>query len=549
MRVAILTGADTESTRLSIANIASQPGVELAGIFLDTARPPFRRRVRNLRWNVRREGPGYVATKLIESVAQALDRLSDRIVPLAEVDDLLRRAFPHESFSLQELADRLRIPLVDAGNLNSPGAAASLAAAKADLGVVIGTRILKRSTFGVPRLGCINLHKGKVPEYRGLPPGFWELYEEADTAGVTVHFIDEGLDTGDIVATESVTIHPRETPVSLAGKLDAVGASLIAAAVADIAAGTAVRRPQPPHQGRARMMPTRAQRQALARRADHLAAAQESASHRIVKNLAYLLLYYSGAVPLLRRLRRASRGCIVLYHRVNDTSVDSLTASRRRFAEHLVLLRRHYRVRPSSWIADQVRAGGFLRPTTVAIHFDDTYEDVCEFAAPLLEAAGLPAASFISTGFLDTARPFAHDEAESPHQFRNMTSEQVRDLPHRGIEVCAHTVNHVDMGRVVAADGVKELREAKAVLEKLIGGPILAFSFPFGRPDNFRPDVAQWTRDAGYRAVFSASGGFITRKTTPWNIPRIGGYEANRALYLLFEIEGLALARLRARFR
>ena len=72
-----------------------------------------------------------------------------------------------------------------------------------------------------------------------------------------------------------------------------------------------------------------------------------------------------------------------------------------------------------------------------------------------------------------------------------------------------------------------------------------SFSFPFGRPENFRTDVAQWTRESGYDAIFSAHGGFITGKTTPWNIPRIGGYEGNRPLYLLFEIEGLALSSLR----
>jgi peptidoglycan/xylan/chitin deacetylase (PgdA/CDA1 family)/folate-dependent phosphoribosylglycinamide formyltransferase PurN len=498
---------------------------------------------------VRREGAGYVPARIMEVMVEATDALAARIVPRDEVDALLRRAFPDESFSLQELASRLGIPLIQAGNLNSAGAASQLAALDADLGAVVGTRILKRSTFGAPRLGCINLHEGKVPEYRGLPPGFWELYEGAATAGVTVHFVDEGLDTGDIVATDTIPIHPHETPISLGRKLDRAGAALLAAAVAAIADGSVLRRPQPSYRGPARTSPTRAQRKALAARSTHPAAdGDESALQRLVKNVCYLTLHYLGAVPLLRRLRRGSRGCIVLYHRVNDISVDALTASRRRFAEQLILLRRHYDVRPSSWLVDRIRRQERIEPTTVAIHFDDGYADVWENAVPLLEAAQLPAACFISTGFLDSTRRFAHDEAVSPHRFHNMTSDHVRALPSRGIEVGAHTANHVDMGRIEFGEAAQELLEPRAVLEGLTGAPVRVLSFPFGRPENFRTEVAHWTRATGYDAIFSAYGGFITEKTSPWDIPRIGGYEGNRPLYLLFEIEGLALSTLRGWF-
>lgn len=549
MRVAILTGSDTAAIRSAITAIAAQPGVQIAGVLLDTAVPTLRRRLRNLRWNVRREGLGYVPRRIAEAFADGIEALGNRIVPHTEVDALLRRAFPHEAFSLEQLTAMLGVPLVRAGSLNGEPAAAALAELRADLGVVIGTRVLRRSTFGIPRLGCINLHKGKVPEFRGLPPGFWEIYDGAECAGVTVHFIDEGLDSGDVVATDTVSIHPRETPISLARKLDGAGNALLARAVRAIADGTAERRAQAAFFGRARTSPTRAQRLELEARAPHLAAQTDGVAYRIAKNLLYLGLYGSGTVSLLRRVRHRSRGCIVLYHRVNDVSVDSLTASRRRFAEHLLLMRRLYDVRPTSWLIEQLRNGGRIDPTTVAIHFDDTYADVAEVAAPLLEAAGLPAASFVSTGFIDTARPFAHDAIESPHTFRNMTTEQVRALPSRGIEVYAHTVNHVDMGRVTRADAAIELGEARAVLERITGGPVRAFSFPFGRPENFREDVARWTREAGYDAVFSASGGFISPKTTAWNIPRIGGYEANLSLYLLFEIEGLGLSRLRDALR
>ena len=342
-------------------------------------------------------------------------------------------------------------------------------------------------------------------------------------------------------------IQPSETPVSLAKKLDVVGADLLARAVASIADGTVRRQPQPAYTGRPRTSPTRAQRRELAARIGGAADAQPGAGFRILKNLWHLGLFYGGIVHVVRRLRRRSRGTIVLYHRVNDLSTDVLTTSRRRFAEHLLCLRRYYRVRSSSWIAGQVGSGAFMDPTSVAIHFDDCYADVSESAAPLLQAAGLPAASFISSGFIDTDRRFPHDE-DCPHAFRNMTTEQVRRLPSQGIEVGAHTVNHRDMGQVTLGDARMELEASKAALERITGEAVETFSFPYGQPQNFRADVGMLARAAGFRAIFSASGGSIRRTTSPWNIPRIGGTEGSLALYLLLEIEGLSLSQLRSLF-
>ena len=72
-------------------------------------------------------------------------------------------------------------------------------------------------------MGSINLHKGKAPIYRGMPPGFWELYDGATTAGVTVHHVATKLDAGDIVDTGEVAISPRDTPDSLLEKLHLEG--------------------------------------------------------------------------------------------------------------------------------------------------------------------------------------------------------------------------------------------------------------------------------------------------------------------------------------
>ena len=244
MRIAFLVGADTPSTLRSIEAVCRLPNIHPAGILLDTGVASRRLRIANLRRNMKREGIGYLYRRIVGAIRDWLDARA-ALVPKREIDNLLRRAFPEADLNLEDLAARFQLPVIRAGNLNHAAAVESLSDLSADLGVVIGTRILKPVIFSVPRLGCINLHKGAVPDYRGTPPGFWEIYDGAKTAGVTVHWVDAGLDTGDVVGTAEVPIHPLETPETLRAKLDLEGARLLSETVCSIADGTCKRRPQP----------------------------------------------------------------------------------------------------------------------------------------------------------------------------------------------------------------------------------------------------------------------------------------------------------------
>src|SRR5437870_2000076 len=88
---------------------------------------------------------------------------------------------------------------------------------KPDLGVVYGTRILKPCLFSIPRLGSINIHKRKVPDYRGGGPvGLWELLDGQREIGVTVHQVTEKLDEGAIVNSSTIPIEPFDNLKSLA---------------------------------------------------------------------------------------------------------------------------------------------------------------------------------------------------------------------------------------------------------------------------------------------------------------------------------------------
>jgi len=83
-----------------------------------------------------------------------------------------------------------------------------LRAIAADFGVIAGTYILKPSVFAAPRLGCVNLHTGKVPAYRGAAPVFWELLNGEKEVGITIHRVEAAVDAGEIVLQEVFPLDP-----------------------------------------------------------------------------------------------------------------------------------------------------------------------------------------------------------------------------------------------------------------------------------------------------------------------------------------------------
>jgi hypothetical protein len=164
LKVAFLIGADNSPTRRSIEAVCQLPGVEPAAILLDTATVPYTHRLKNLSRNFRASGWTYPVSRLIGAIRAATDTaVRSAAVSRAEVRTVLTQAFPDRCFSLEEVGARYRASVHAAGNLNGPDAVRILKSSGADLGIVLGTRILKPGTFSIPRLGSINLHKGKVP--------------------------------------------------------------------------------------------------------------------------------------------------------------------------------------------------------------------------------------------------------------------------------------------------------------------------------------------------------------------------------------------------
>lgn len=105
--------------------------------------------------------------------------------------------------------------------------------------------ILPKSFLKIPRLGCINVHPSMLPKYRGSAPIQWAILNGDKKTGVTIMYLNEKMDAGDIIIQKEVEIGEDETTGELWNRLSKIGAELLIESIKNIENGTAVRTVQP----------------------------------------------------------------------------------------------------------------------------------------------------------------------------------------------------------------------------------------------------------------------------------------------------------------
>ena len=110
--------------------------------------------------------------------------------------------------------------------------------------VVAYGKILPKEILEIPKLGCINVHGSLLPKYRGAAPIQWAVLNGDKITGVTTMYMDEGMDTGDMILKEEVEIGEDETTGKLWQKLSKTGGKLLVKTLREIENGTAPRQKQ-----------------------------------------------------------------------------------------------------------------------------------------------------------------------------------------------------------------------------------------------------------------------------------------------------------------
>lgn len=151
--------------------------------------------------------------------------------------------FDTQDPELKKWAEKLNVPFLPHANINDASFLEEIAQFDCDLFVSMSfNQILKTEIINAPPLGFINCHAGALPFYRGRNPLNWVLINGETEFGVTVHYVDEGIDTGDIITQNMVPIGANDDYGDLLKKAHGACADTLIEALQAIEANNVVRK-------------------------------------------------------------------------------------------------------------------------------------------------------------------------------------------------------------------------------------------------------------------------------------------------------------------
>lgn len=157
-----------------------------------------------------------------------------------------------------------------------------------------------------------------------------------------------------------------------------------------------------------------------------------------------------------------------------------------------------------------------LPPRTIAITFDDVFTCMVRVALPVMARHGFVSTAYPITGFLGRDNGFDKLPERSPRTVA--ARADILDLHAAGMEIGSHTITHPKLTTLEPQRLASELRDSKATLEDLIGGPVESLAYPYGLHD---ARVIKAAREAGYLNAASTIYWVNTPTTDPYRLRRI----------------------------
>src|SRR5712671_1560599 len=237
MRIVILSPSVYSETACAMAvSLANAEYTPVAALALSTLNPKTLLRKIG-QWGVR-EVARYARAKLIPQRDEAVQRVHNPyLLPLLHHKGGVFR-------SIREVSALYCFPLTVCNDQNAPASIAQLRRWSPDLIIFAGGNILRKPLLEVPRLGVLNVHLALLPEVRGMSSPEWSLLNHVPV-GVTVHYMDAGIDTGPILQRyEFPDVFACETLNDLRNRLIAFGIEKVGEVVRALDRGTISAMPQ-----------------------------------------------------------------------------------------------------------------------------------------------------------------------------------------------------------------------------------------------------------------------------------------------------------------
>ena len=188
-------------------------------------------------------GTGEIGVPVLHSLLQSENHKLVGVVTQPDKPagrDLILQAPP-----IKEALAGSTVPILQPNRIKREEAVADIRALKPDVIVVMAYgQILPRTVLEIPSLACLNLHASLLPKHRGAAPIQASILAGDTESGITVMYVDEGLDTGDILLQSRLEIAPNETGGSLHDRLAQIAPAALEEALRELEKGDAPREPQ-----------------------------------------------------------------------------------------------------------------------------------------------------------------------------------------------------------------------------------------------------------------------------------------------------------------
>jgi len=189
---------------------------DIIGIATSTALMPGKSMLQGIRKIVRDSGIVYLCLRLCEE-------MHNRYLQLTS---------PAIYSSVNKFAVINSIPIYPTESVSDPSFLHLANSLAPDIIVSIYfNEIIKKQLLEIPKYGCINIHRALLPKYRGPCSAFWQLANGEKVSGVTIHYIDEGTDTGDIILQQRYDITPQDTHHTLCVRSARISSALLSKAL------------------------------------------------------------------------------------------------------------------------------------------------------------------------------------------------------------------------------------------------------------------------------------------------------------------------------
>ena len=217
LRAVVLYSAGHVGSATILNRLLDAPEFEVVGIVKSQSVPFSRKGLKRLRRHLRKVGWRFGWLMFWQQLMQAVGFLLGGLLPSK------RRLKP-----AWKLARDRNIPLFDCDNVNHDDTLRFIKSFDPELLVsAYFNQILKPKAIRIPRVGVLNVHPGWLPAYRGAMVYFWVLKNGEEQGGVTVHWIDEGIDTGPILARRTFRLTAGMTQQRVLLLTAVIGAGLL----------------------------------------------------------------------------------------------------------------------------------------------------------------------------------------------------------------------------------------------------------------------------------------------------------------------------------